>query len=96
MHPIAQIPGYLTRIELQKTIGDVLFQDLSMDHIETLYTEFDKNEDGKIDFPEFKEMHRYIKEAKRKKRGSAKLVSYHVVIANSWRHSLHQTCVVLS
>ena len=67
--------GYLTRIELQKTIEEATFQEFDMNHIEILYQEFDKDENGKIDFPEFKVMVKYIKGNKKKKERSSSVSS---------------------
>ena len=53
--------GFLTRIELQGTIEDLTDQEFSMDHVEILYEEFDKDQNGKVDFPEFKTMMKYLK-----------------------------------
>jgi len=65
--------GYLTRIELQKTIEEATFQEFDMNHIEILYQEFDKDENGKIDFPEFKVMVKYLKGNKKKKERSSSI-----------------------
>lgn len=53
--------GFLSRIELQETIEDLTGQEFSMDHVEILYEEFDKDQNGKVDFPEFKTMMKYLK-----------------------------------
>jgi methylglyoxal synthase len=60
--------GYLTRMELQKVIQELTSQHFEMNHIEVLYDEFDKNEDGKIDFPELKTCVKYINGTKKKRR----------------------------
>ena len=52
--------GYLSRIELQEAIEDLTNQEFSMDHIEILYEEFDRSQDGKVDFQEFKIMMKYL------------------------------------
>ena len=54
--------GYLTRMELQTTIEELTYQEFDLSHIEVLYTEFDNDENGKIDFPEFKTMISYLVE----------------------------------
>jgi Ca2+-binding EF-hand superfamily protein len=63
---VCTFTGYLTRIELQSTLEEVTFQAFDMNHIEILYQEFDKDENGKVDFPEFKVMVKYIKGDKKK------------------------------
>lgn len=52
--------GYLTRMELQTTIEELTYQEFDLSHIEVLYTEFDNDGNGKIDFPEFKTMISYL------------------------------------
>jgi hypothetical protein len=52
--------GYLTRMELQRAIMEVTGQEFTLDHVETLYTEFDKDENGKVDFPEIKSMLNFL------------------------------------
>lgn len=54
--------GYLTRLELQRAIMEVTGQEFTLDHVETLYTEFDKDENGKVDFPEIKSMLKFLME----------------------------------
>lgn len=53
--------GYLTRTEVQSTIEELTDQEFSMDHIEILYEEFDKDANGKVDIPEFKTMVKYLR-----------------------------------
>lgn len=59
--------GFLTRIELQECIEGVTGQDFTMDHIETLYSEFDKDENGKVDWPEFKTMVSFLQGTHKKR-----------------------------
>lgn len=73
--------GYLTRIELQCTIEELTNQEFSMDNVETLYEEFDKDKNGKVDYPEFKTMMKYLKttvklNTKRKSIGMDELGSF--------------------
>jgi len=73
--------GYLTRIEVQSTLEDLTNQEFGMDHIEILYAEFDKDENGKVDLPEFKSMVHYLRESggvkmKRQSIGIADLGSF--------------------
>lgn len=65
----------MTRIELQSTIEEVTFQEFDMNHIEILYQEFDKDENGKIDFPEFKVMVKYLTGNKKKLERSSSVSS---------------------
>lgn len=66
--------GFLSRIELQTCIEDLTDQEFSMDHIEILYEEFDKDQNGKVDFPEFKTMMKYLKSTvKQTKRKSVRI-----------------------
>jgi Ca2+-binding EF-hand superfamily protein len=46
-----------------------------MNHIEILYQEFDKDENGKIDFPEFKVMVKYLTGNKKKLERSSSVSS---------------------
>lgn len=67
--------GFLSRIELQETIEDLTGQEFSMDHVEILYEEFDKDQNGKVDFPEFKTMMKYLKSTlKQTKRKSVSIL----------------------
>lgn len=59
--------GFLTRIELQACIQGVTGQDFTMDHIETLYGEFDKDENGQVDWPEFKTMISFLQGTHKKR-----------------------------
>ncbi len=45
-----------------------------MDHVEILYEEFDKDKNGKVDFPELKTMMKYLKTTVTQKRKSVRLV----------------------
>lgn len=60
--------GYLTRMELQTVIQELTSQKFDMNHIEVLYDEFDRNEDGKIDYPELKTCLKYINGTKKSRR----------------------------
>ena len=51
----------MTRTEVQSTIEELTDQEFSMDHIEILYDEFDKDANGKVDIPEFKTMVKYLR-----------------------------------
>ena len=64
----------MTRIEVQSAIEDLTNQTFSMDHVEILYSEFDKDENGKVDVPEFKTMIKYLRStgAVKKKRSSVR------------------------
>ena len=71
--------GYVTRIELQKILKEVIYQDFEMSHIEILYNEFDRDDNGKIDFSEFKVMVNFLKaEGRRKKASRTQSVSVRV------------------
>jgi len=60
--------GYVSRTELQKILQAHLNSEFTSNQVEVLYTEFDKNDDGKIDFQELKVMVTFLKgETKRKK-----------------------------
>jgi len=52
--------GYLTRMELKRAIMEVTGQEFTLNHVETLYTEFDKDENGKVDFPEMQSMLKFL------------------------------------
>lgn len=58
--------GYLTRTEFQKVVHELTSQKFDMNHIEVLYEEFDRNDDGKIDYPELKtsQVHQWYQEEK--------------------------------
>ena len=71
--------GFLTRIELQACIQGVTGQDFTMDHIETLYSEFDKDENGKVDWPEFKTMVSFL-QGTHKKRPSVRIFLYFICL----------------
>jgi len=66
--------GFLTRKELQSGLTESTFQEFDLSHIEVLYEEFDMDGNGKIDFPEFQTILKYLnvitKGSKQKKRMS--------------------------
>lgn len=51
---------YLTREELRMVLEEVSGEKFEKIQIETLYTEFDKYEDGKIDFPELEKLFSFL------------------------------------
>jgi methylglyoxal synthase len=60
--------GHVTRVELQKLLQSHLKSEYTSNQVEVLYNEFDKNDDGKIDFQELKVMVSFLKgESKRTK-----------------------------
>lgn len=62
--------GYLTRTEFQKVVHELTSQKFDMNHIEVLYEEFDRNDDGKIDYPELKTCLKYINGTKKRRTSS--------------------------
>ena len=58
---IPSLSGLLNRVELRNAMQAVTGSKFSMNHIETLWGEFDKDNDGTIDYPEFQKMMKYVK-----------------------------------
>ena len=58
---IHSLTGLLNRVELRDAMEAVTGSKFSMSHIETLWAEFDKDQDGTIDYPEFQKMMGYVK-----------------------------------
>ena len=60
----------MTRIELQRVLESYLRSEFTSNQIEMLYDEFDRNDDGKIDFQELKVLAAFLKSENRKNRSN--------------------------
>lgn len=59
--------SYVTREELRMVLEELSGKKFENNHIDTLYTEFDTNDDGKIDLPELEKLFSFLDFEKKKK-----------------------------
>ena len=68
--------GILDRGELRRAISDVMGEEVDTNHIEILLQEFDKDENGEIDFSEFRTIAKYLQKENVRRRSVSSTALY--------------------